>query len=64
MTYEYVCAYCGHEFETEQAIRDKPLTECPECGQDKLTRCCTGGTGFILKGDGWESDGYTRNETD
>ena len=31
-TYEYVCRSCGHLFEIVQAMRDDPLTECPECG--------------------------------
>lgn len=63
MTYEYLCALCGHEFEAKQSIKDEALTECPECGEDHLTRKCSGGVGFILKGGCWESDGYARNKT-
>ncbi len=59
MTYEYLCVSCGHEFETEQSIKDSQLIECPKCGLDKLTRQCNGGSGFILKGGGWEKDGYS-----
>jgi putative FmdB family regulatory protein len=31
-TYEYLCASCGHRFETWQRITEDPLTTCPECG--------------------------------
>jgi putative FmdB family regulatory protein len=57
-TYAYACDTCGHEFEREQRITEKPLNKCPECG--KLTaRRMIAGTGFILKGGGWESDLYS-----
>lgn len=48
-TYEYECATCSLRFELQQAITEKPLTECPEC-RGKVHRLISGGTGFILKG--------------
>ena len=57
-TYEYRCDACGHEFEKEQRISDKPLKKCPSCGAQKARRM-VGGTGFILKGGGWYSDLYS-----
>ena len=58
-TYEYECNG-GHEFETVQSIKDKPLSKCPECGK-KCRRLITG-TSFILKGSGWAKDGYGPGE--
>ena len=57
-TYDYSCDNCGHEFEREQRITEKPLKKCPKCGKDKARRMIAGG-GFILKGGGWESDLYS-----
>lgn len=57
-TYDYSCDNCGHEFEREQRITEKPLKKCPKCGKDKARRMIGGG-GFILKGGGWESDLYS-----
>lgn len=57
-TYEYACDSCGHAFEREQRITDKPIKKCPECGKSKARRMIGGG-GFILKGGGWESDLYS-----
>jgi len=57
-TYNYACDSCGHEFEREQRITEKPLKKCPRCGKDKARRMIGGGN-FILKGGGWESDLYS-----
>ncbi len=57
-TYDYTCESCGHEFEREQRITEKPLKKCPACGELKARRMIGGG-GFILKGGGWESDLYS-----
>jgi len=57
-TYDYHCDHCGHEFEREQRITEKPVKKCPSCGKLKARRMIGGG-GFILKGGGWESDLYS-----
>ncbi|MCC6555870.1 MAG: zinc ribbon domain-containing protein [Polyangiaceae bacterium] len=57
-TYEYACASCAHEWETEQSIKEAPLTECPRCHSATARRQISRGTGFILKGGGWYSDLY------
>lgn len=53
LTYTYRCSNfnCKHEFETQQRITDKPLTDCPECGEE-VKRIITP-TNFILKGEKW-----------
>lgn len=58
MTYEYVCEACGHQWEAEQSIKDRPLKECVSCGEGKAKRLVSGGTGFLLKGGGWYADLY------
>ncbi len=57
-TYDYACDACGHEFERQQRITEKPLKKCPKCAKNKARRMIGGG-GFILKGGGWESDLYS-----
>jgi len=57
-TYSYACDACGHEFDREQRITEKPVKKCPSCGKLKARRMIGGG-GFILKGGGWESDLYS-----
>lgn len=59
MTYEYHCNFCGHEFEEEQSIKDSPLEKCPKCNSDTLKRMICSST-FILKGDGWAADNYSK----
>lgn len=59
MTYEYVCEACGHQWETEQSIKDSPLKTCVSCGASKAKRLVSGGTGFLLKGGGWYADLYS-----
>jgi putative FmdB family regulatory protein len=58
MTYEYVCEACGHQWEAEQSIKDRPLKTCVSCSKDSAKRLVSGGTGFLLKGGGWYADLY------
>lgn len=58
MTYEYICAACGHQWEASQSITAAPLKECPSCHNDSAKRQISGGTGFVLKGGGWYADLY------
>ena len=57
-TYEYLCKACGHEWEQEQSIKDRPIRECPECHQKKAQRQIPSRTGFVLRGKYWARDGY------
>jgi putative FmdB family regulatory protein len=57
-TYEYACDACGHEFEREQRMVDKPVKKCPKCGKMKSRRMLSSSS-FILKGGGWYADGYS-----
>ena len=50
--YEYRCRACGHELEALQKITDAPLSSCPACKADKLTKLVSA-AGFQLKGSGW-----------
>ena len=59
--YEYGCSACEHKFEEQQKIADPPLVTCPACGQDKLIRLISC-TAFMLKGGGWEKDGYAKGK--
>lgn len=56
-TYEYQCTECGHAWEEDQRITDKPLKTCPGCGRATAKRLISGAT-FILKGDGWYETDY------
>lgn len=61
MTYEYYCSVCDTTFDIEQAITDDPLKECPRCRSHRIKRVIAGGTNFVLKGDGWGKDLYSKN---
>ena len=50
--YEYRCGACGHELEALQKITEAPLSTCPACHADKLTKLVSA-AGFQLKGSGW-----------
>lgn len=50
--YEYRCTQCGHKLETLQKFSDAPLTTCPSCGKEALSKLVSA-AGFQLKGSGW-----------
>lgn len=50
--YEYRCSACGSEHEVLQKISEPPLSTCPSCKADALTKLVSA-AGFQLKGSGW-----------
>lgn len=56
-TYDYHCEHCDTEFTCYRSIKDETLPECPECGAKTVRKLVSKGTGFVLKGDGWEKKG-------
>ena len=50
--YEYRCSACGSEHEVLQKITEPPLSTCPSCRKDTLTKLVSA-AGFQLKGSGW-----------
>src|SRR5438093_12722985 len=50
--YEYRCSSCGTEHEALQKFSDAPLSVCPACQKDTLTKLVSA-AGFQLKGSGW-----------
>lgn len=50
--YEYRCGACGFQKEYLQKMSAAPLTDCPECGKQSLSKMVTA-AGFHLKGSGW-----------
>ena len=59
--YEYSCAQCGHAWEQEQRITEKPLTRCPACGEEGARRLISLSS-FILKGKGWYETDYGKGK--
>ena len=60
--YDYSCSACGHELEVMQKISDDPLTVCPNCHADTLSKSVTAPS-FRLGGNGWyETDFKTANK--
>ena len=53
-TYEFRCKACGHEFEKLMPMSQcEEVQSCPHCGEAPALKLISGGSGFILKGDGW-----------
>ena len=50
--YEYECSSCHHQFDLMQKISDVPVTQCPNCFENKAVRLISA-AGFQLKGTGW-----------
>ncbi|MGM0616177.1 MAG: FmdB family zinc ribbon protein [Pseudomonadota bacterium] len=50
--YEYECKACGQRLEKLQKMSADPLTQCPECKQEALSRLVSA-AGFRLAGGGW-----------
>jgi putative FmdB family regulatory protein len=59
-TYEYECSACSYVFEALQSMTEPKLTNCPECGKDKLARLIGSGSGVIFKGSGFYETDYKR----
>ena len=59
-TYEYECQSCKHAFEALQTMTEPKLTQCPECGKDKLARLIGSGSGVIFKGSGFYETDYKK----
>jgi len=58
--YIYRCDKCHNRLEAAQRITDRPLTECAYPGCDgELRRVPATTARPILKGGGWEKDGYS-----
>ena len=55
--YEYGCPDCGNRFEEWQKMSDPPVTVCPKCEQENVTKLISA-PAFHLKGGGWYSDHY------
>jgi putative FmdB family regulatory protein len=55
MLYEYVCEDCGNEQEEIHGMKESPIITCEYCKCKNMHKVITGGSGFILKGDGWTS---------
>ena len=55
MIYEYECTECKHVQEEIHGMNEKPEIKCEKCFSTKMQRTITGGSGFILKGDGFYS---------
>ena len=58
--YEYECRECSHRLEKLQKMSDAPLTRCPECGKDALTKLVSA-AGFRLKGGGWYETDFKKD---
>jgi putative FmdB family regulatory protein len=50
--YAYKCSSCGHSRDVLQKVSDAPLTRCPQCQAETLSKQLTA-AGFQLRGSGW-----------
>jgi len=54
--YDYVCDACEIDKEITHGMFETPEIVCEKCGK-KMRKAVSGGTGFLLKGQGWVSKG-------
>lgn len=63
-TYQYHCKKCNYLFDVFKRMKEVKGQEdelCPECGE-RAKRIIIGGTGFVLKGDGFYINDYKKKE--
>ena len=58
--YDFKCIDCEYVFEIRQKY-DDPNPCCEKC--DGSTERLITNTSFVLKGEGWYKDGYTKSST-
>lgn len=61
----YLCQDCKAEFELFYTSQSKVKLEekneqCPNCKSKKKQKLPPKNTSFVLKGDGWAKDGYSK----
>jgi putative FmdB family regulatory protein len=61
-TYGYQCTQCQHEFSVFQAMKDAPLTRCPQC-EGSIKRLLYP-VGVVFKGSGWYINDSRKPEKD
>ena len=60
-TYRFICKSCSYEFEDLQFISEAPLTTCPSCGKETVSRMIGGGSGLVFKGSGFYLTDYKKS---
>lgn len=58
--YEYQCLACEHRFERLQKFSDPPVSECPACGENKVSQLLSA-PAVQFKGSGWYVTDYARS---
>ncbi len=61
-TYDYECSSCCSTFELFQGINDRPVQECPQCGERDVRRLIGTGATVIFKGSGFYETDYKNKE--
>lgn len=59
-TYLWRCEVCGRNQEVLRPVDKRetpPEEDCTNCNSDKWKRVITGGSGFVLQGNGWFKKG-------
>ena len=59
--YDFQCNECEHIFEVIQKYLD-PNPQCEKCGEPTIK--IISNTSFIMKGDGWYKDGYSKSKSE
>jgi len=55
--YEFTCEKCNHSFDEVQKHNDE-TPSCPKCKGETSRHMSA--PSFVLKGDGWYKDGYSK----
>ena len=56
--YSWKCKDCDYSFDTIQKVKD-PIPKCEECESVNVVKILST-FGFILKGNCWAKDGYSK----
>ncbi len=58
--YAFECAACGHRFDRLQKLSDADPSECPACGEPRVSRQLTAPQ-FRLAGGGWYETDFKKD---
>lgn len=61
-TYDYKCAFCGHQEEISHKMSDPVVTTCSRCKRDTMAKMISQGYAMKFMGSGFYCNDYAKEK--